>query len=185
MLLRSVPATHRGCACSEDFGHGACCGQNQAKRCVLSAQKKIDAHKLTYSQKINEYEMTSAQKKIDAYKLTDSQKIDEHEMTSAQKKIDAYKLMDSQKIDEHEMTSAQKKIDAYMLMDSQKTREYNLKGAQKTDEYEITGALNPCVQTRKVKNPCVQNSSCFEVQKMTELKSFMTVRENVHVKMLT
>ena len=33
-------------------------------------------------------------------------------------------------------------------MDSQKTREYNLKGAQKTDEYEITGAVNPCVQTR-------------------------------------
>ena len=35
-------------------------------------------------------------------------------------------------------------------MDSQKTREYNLKSAQKTDEYEITGALNPCVQTKKI-----------------------------------
>ena len=50
-------------------------------------------------------------------------------------------------------------------MDSQKTREYNLKGRQKTDEYEITGALNPCKQTKKVKNPCVQNSSCVEVRK--------------------
>ena len=65
-------------------------------------------------------------------------------------KIDAYMLMDSQKIDEYEMTGAQKKkIDAYKLMDSQKTCEYNLKGAQKTDEYEITGARNPYVQTRK------------------------------------
>ena len=55
------------------------------------------------------------------------------------------------------MTGAQKfEIDAYELMDSQKTREYNLKGAQKTDEYEIIGALNPCVQTKKVTNPCVQ-----------------------------
>ena len=50
-------------------------------------------------------------------------------------------------------------------MDSQKTREYEMTGAQKTDEYEIIGALNPCVQTRKVKNPCVQNSSCVEVRK--------------------
>ena len=50
-------------------------------------------------------------------------------------------------------------------MDSQKTREYNLKSAQKTDEYEITGALNPCVQTKKVKNPCVKNSSCVGVRK--------------------
>ena len=86
------------------------------------------------------------------------------------RKIDAYKLTDSQKIDEYEMTSAQKKIDAYKLMDSQKTREYNLKGAQKTDEYEITGALNPSVQTRKVKNPCVQNSSCVEVRKNDEVE---------------
>ena len=105
--------------------------------------------------------MTGAQKKIDAYKLTDSQKIDEYEMTSAQKKLDAYKLTDSQKIDEYEMTSAQKKIDAYKLMDSQKTRECNLKGAQKTDEHEITGALNPCVQTRKVKNSvCAKQFMC-------------------------
>ena len=50
-------------------------------------------------------------------------------------------------------------------MDSQKTREYNLKGAQKTDEYEITGALNPCVQTKKMKNPCVKNSSCVGERK--------------------
>ena len=45
-------------------------------------------------------------------------------------------------------------------MDPQKTREYNLKGAQKTDEYEITGALNPCVQTRKVKNLCEKQFMC-------------------------
>ena len=68
---------------------------------------------------------------------------------------------------------AQKNIDVYKLMDSQKTREYNLKGAQKTDEYEITGALNPCVQ------------HVSECGRMTELKSFTTIRENVHVKMLT
>ena len=51
------------------------------------------------------------------------------------------------------------------MMDSQKTRENNLKGAQKTDEYMITGAPNPCVQTKKVKNPCVKNSSCVGVRK--------------------
>ena len=73
--------------------------------------------------------------------------------------------MDSQKIDEHEVTGAQKKNDAYKLMDSQITREYEVTGAQKTDEYEITGALNPCVQTKKVKNSCVKNSSCVGVQK--------------------
>ena len=50
-------------------------------------------------------------------------------------------------------------------LNSQKTREYNLKGAQKTDEYEIIGALNPCKQTKKVQNPCVQNSSCVGVRK--------------------
>ena len=77
-------------------------------------------------------------------------------MTSARKKLDAYKLTDSQKIDVHRRK---------WMMDSQKAREYNLKGAQKTDEYEIAGALNPCVQTRKVKNLCVQNSSCIEVRK--------------------
>ena len=89
-----------------------------------------------------------------AYKLMDSQKTREYEKTGAQKKkIDAYKLMDSRKIDEYEMT------------DSQKTREYNLKDAQKTDEYEIIVALNPCVQTKKVKNPCVKNSSCVRVRK--------------------
>ena len=74
------------------------------------------------------------------------------------------------------MTGAQRKSDEYELMDSQKTREYNLKGAlkidgyklkgeQKIDEYEITGALNSCEQTRKVQNPCVQNSSCVGVWK--------------------
>ena len=50
-------------------------------------------------------------------------------------------------------------------MDSHKSDEYEMTGAQKIDEYEITGVLNPCVQTRKVKNPCVQNSSCVEVRK--------------------
>ena len=50
-------------------------------------------------------------------------------------------------------------------MDSQKTRECEVTFEQKTDEYEITGALNPCKQTKKVKNPCVENSSCVEVRK--------------------
>ena len=50
------------------------------------------------------------------------------------------------------MTGAQKTDDVYELMDSQETREYNLKGRQKTDEYEITGALNPCKKTKKVNN---------------------------------
>ena len=155
---------------------------------VIGAQKKTDVYKLMDSRKIDEYEMTGAQKKTHAYKLMDSRKIDEYEMTGAQKtddenepmdsqktreyevtgaqkKTDAYKMMDSQKTREYEVTGAQKKIDAYKLMDSQKTCEYNLKGAQKTDEYVITGALNPCVQTRNVKNPCVQNSSFVEVRK--------------------
>ena len=95
----------------------------------------------------------------------DSHKFDEYEMTGAQKKIDAYKLMDSQKTREYEVTGAQKKTDAYKLMDSQKTREYEVTGAQKIDEYEITGALNSCVQTKKVKNPCVKNSSCVGERK--------------------
>ena len=73
------------------------------------------------------------------------------------RKTDAYKLTDSQKTREYEMTRAQKKTDEFELMNSQKNREYNLNSAQETDEYEIIGALNPCVQTR----------------------------ENVHVKMLT
>ena len=51
-------------------------------------------------------------------------------------------------------------------MDSQKTREYNLKGAQKTDEYEITGEKSVCEKTVHVK----------ECGRMTELKSFTTVR---------
>ena len=95
----------------------------------------------------------------------DSQKTREYETTGAQKKTDAYKMMASPKTREYEVTGAQKKIDAYRLMDSQKTREYNLKGAQKTDEYVITGAPNPCVQTKRVKNPCVKNSSCVGVRK--------------------
>ena len=81
------------------------------------------------------------------------------------RKLMRYNLMNSHKTREYQVTGAQKKTDEYELMDSQKTREYNLKGRQKTDEYEITGALNPCKQTKKVKNPCVQNSSCVEVRK--------------------
>ena len=96
--------------------------------------------------------------------MTGAQKIDEYEMTGAQKKTHAYNLRDSQKTREYEVMGAQKKIDAYKLTDSQKNREYNLKSAQKTDEYEIIGAVNPCVQTRKVKNPCMKNSSCVGVR---------------------
>ena len=146
--------------------------------------------KLMDPQKTREYEATGAQtKKTDAYKLTDSEKTREYEVTGAQKKkIVAYKLMDSLKIDEYEMTGAQKKkTDAYKLMDSQKTREYEMTGAQKkTDEYEINGALNPCVQTRKVKKTRVcKTVHVSECGRMTELKSIITVRGNVHVKMLT
>ena len=56
----------------------------------------------------------------------------------------------------------------YNLMGAQKTRdEYEMTDAQRTDEYEPTGAQNvrldksekSCVQTEKVQNPCVQNSS--------------------------
>ena len=129
------------------------------------AQKKTHVYKPTDSHKTHEYEVIGAQKKTDVFKLMDPQKTREYETTGAQKKTDAYKLMDSQKTREYETTGAQKKTDAYKMMDSQKAREYNLKGAQKTDEYVITGALNPCVQTMKVKNPCVQNSSCVEVRK--------------------
>ena len=103
--------------------------------------------------------------KTHVYKLMDSRKIDEYEMTGAQKKTHAYKPKDSQKTREYEVMDSQKSDDVYELMDSQKTREYNLKGRQKTGEFEITGALNPCKQTKKVKNPCVQNSSCVEMRK--------------------
>ena len=41
-------------------------------------------------------------------------------------------------------------------MGARKSDAYKLKGAQKIDEYEIIGALNPCVQTKKMKNPCVK-----------------------------
>ena len=64
--------------------------------------------------------------------------------------------MDSRKVDEYDMTGAQKKTHTYKLMDSRKIDECEMTGAQKTDEHEITGALNPCVQTKKVKNPCVR-----------------------------
>ena len=74
--------------------------------------------------------------------------------------------MDSEKTREYEVTGAQKKkSDAYKMMDSRKIDEYEMTVAQKTDEYEIIGALNPCVQTRKVKNPCMKNSSCVGVRK--------------------
>ena len=130
----------------------------------LMDSQKIDEYEMTDAQKIDEYEMMGAQK-IDEYEPTDSQKIDEYQMTGAQKKkIDAYKLMNSQKTREYNLVGTQK-TDGYELMYSQKNRDYNLNSAQKTDEYEINGALNPCVQTRKVKNPCVQNSSCVEVRK--------------------
>ena len=133
---------------------------------MMGAQKQTDAYKLMDSQKTREYEMTGAQKKTDEYQLMDSQKIDEYEMTGAQKKTDEYKLMDSQKkLMSTSLMVPQKTDDEYELMDSQKNREYNLKSAQKTDEYEIIRALNPCVQTRKVKNPCMKNSSCVGVRK--------------------
>ena len=117
-----------------------------------------------FLQKTDAYKLTDSQK-TDAYKLTDSQKTDAYKLTDSQK-IDAYKPMDYQKIDEYEMTGAHKKSEEYELMDSQKIDEYEMTGAQKiTDEYEIVGALNPCVQTRKVKNPCMKNSSCVGVRK--------------------
>ena len=122
------------------------------------AQKTDDVNKLMDPQKTREYEVSGAQKT--EYKLMNSQKTREYVVTGTQKKTHACKLMDSQKTREYELTGAQKKIDAYRLMYSQKTREYNLNGAQKTDEYLITGAPNPCVQTKTVKNPCVKNSSC-------------------------
>ena len=93
--------------------------------------------------------------------------------------------MHSQKTREFKLKGAQKTDDEDELMDSQRNREYNLKGAQKTDEYEIIGALSPCVQTKKVKNPCVKTVDVSECESMTELKSFTTIRENVHFKMLT
>ena len=132
----------------------------------MHGRKKTDAYKLMDSRTIDEYEMTGAQKKTHAYKLMDSRKFDEYEVTGARKKkIDAYGPTDSQKTREYEVTGARKKTHAYKLMDSQKTREYNLKGRQKTDEYQIIGALNPFKQTKKVNNPCVENSSCVEVRK--------------------
>ena len=132
---------------------------------MTGSHKKTHAYKLMDSRKIDEYEMTGAQKTDDEYEPMDSQKTREYEVKGTQKKIDAYKLMDSQKTREYEVTGAQKKTDAYRLMDSQTTREYNLKAAQKTDEYVTIGAPNPCVQTKKVKNPCVKNSSCVGVRK--------------------
>ena len=57
-------------------------------------------------------------------------------------------------------------------MDARGTREYKMMGAQKTDSYKMTSAQNvrvdkskkSCVQTKNVKNPCVQNSSCVGVR---------------------
>ena len=159
----------------------------------LMDSQKTDAYKLmdsqktdacmTDSQKTREYEVTGAQKKIDAYKLMDSQKTHEYEVTGAQKKIDVYKVMDSQKIDEYELMDSQKtreynqmgalKSDAYEMMDARGTREYKMMSAQKTDAYKMTSAQNvrvdeskySCEQIKKVKNPCVQNSSCVGVRK--------------------
>ena len=54
-----------------------------------------------------------------------------------------YSLIGNQKSDVCKQTGAQK------------TREYEPMGARKSDAYEIIGALNPCVQTKKMKNPCV------------------------------
>ena len=74
--------------------------------------------------------------------------------------------MDAQKTREYEMTGALK------------TREYEMTGAHKTDAYEPMGARNvradksekSCVQTEKVQNPCVQNSSCVGVSKSDGLE---------------
>ena len=68
------------------------------------------------------------------------------------------------------MTGALKN-DAYEMTDARKTREYELMDAPKTREYEPMGAQNgrvgksgkSCVRTKKVQNPCVQNSSCVGV----------------------
>ena len=85
----------------------------------------------------------------------------------------AYELMDSQKTREYNHMGAQK-TDEYELMDSPKTREYNQMSAQKTDACKITSAQNVRVdrskknrlcRPKKVKNPCVQNSSCVGVRK--------------------
>ena len=126
--------------------------------------------------------MLNGAQKIDAYKLTVSQKTREYEMTGSQKtrvcnlmgarKIDAYKLMASQKTREYNLKGAQK-IAAYEMTDARKTREYEQIDAPKTREYEMTGAQNvrvdeskkSCVQTEKVKNPSVKNSSCVGVWK--------------------
>ena len=70
----------------------------------------------------------------------DSQKTREYNLTGAQKKLDAC-----------ELTGAQKKIDAYEMTSAQ-----NVRGDK---------SKNSCVQTKKVKNPCVQNSSCVGVRK--------------------
>ena len=80
--------------------------------------------------------------------------------------------MDSQKTREYNQMGALKS-DAYEMMDARGTREYKMMSAQKTDAYKMTSAQNvrvdesknSCVQIKKVKNPCVQNSSCVGVRK--------------------
>ena len=122
------------------------------------------------TEKTHEYNLMGDQK-TDEYELMDSQKTREYNLMGAQK-IDEYELMDSQKNREYEMTGA-RKVDAYKLKGAQKTREYEMTGARKTDAYEPMGAQNvrvdksekSRVQTEKVQNPCVQNSSRVGVWK--------------------
>ena len=66
-----------------------------------------------------------------------------------------YSLIGNQKSDVCKQTGVQKTRE-YEPMGARKSDAYKLKGAQKIDEYEIIGALNPCVQTKKMKNPCVK-----------------------------
>ena len=124
------------------------------------------------TEKNREYNLMGDQKNRE-YKLMGDQKTHgEYELRDSQKKTDAYKLMNSQKTDAYELMDSQK-TDAYKLRDSQKAREYNTMCAQKTDVHKMTSAQNvgidksknSCVQTKKVQNPCVQNSSCVRVRK--------------------
>ena len=81
-------------------------------------------------------------------------------------------MMDSQKTREYNQMGDQES-DVYKPMDSQKNREYDMTGARKIDAYEPMGAPNARVdkseksrvQTEKVQNPCVQNSSRVGVWK--------------------
>ena len=124
-------------------------------------KEKTCEYNLMGNQKTREYEVKGAQKKIDAYKLIDSQKSDAYELMDPEK-TDSYELMDSQKTREYNLKGGQKTDDEYELMDTQKTCEYNLTGAQKTDEYEITGALNTCVQTKRIKKSVCEKQFMFQ-----------------------